>query len=408
MSDDDQISATITTGNYVSGSVSSTAQSLTANVDSEGILTVDKFQVSPEGLQLGNLVNVDNTNLPDESILYYDQSNSIWKSSSQTLDTILTEQRPKVTEFDFQFSPFYVSTETLSTGASSVTSNTIGKELDTMSNDFTEQGVMTIPGTDTTTELDATQGTRRKKLTYKFTFAFLAYGKVTSPSTAFQDVDTRVKYQLVGTPVSKFTVQSITGADGQRYTFKISEASQQSQPIGIKDISVNGRVALGNVGNVASQFLPILGYRYYDGFAYISVYDPSQTISSGDTIYYSETGFTGTNSNDTNASAYASEDKFLREYMYVDYNTLPSEAPTGGAPAEPQGIAQQSNYFTIEGVIDMPASSEDRKVYFETRKYYQNSGSLAVVPAAYSGVGTDVAGEAKIRLVSINGRVESY
>ena len=408
MSDDDHISATVTTGGTVSGSVLSTAQGLTANVDSEGILTVDKFQVSPEGLKLGNLANVDNTNLPDESILYYDQSNSIWKSSSQTLDTILTEQRPKVTEFDFQFSPFFTSTQNLATGPFTVSGNGIGLELDTQSSEYTQQAVMTIPGTDTTTELDATQGTRRKKLTYEFAFAFLAYGKLTQPSSAFQEIDTRVKYQLVGTPVAKFTVQSISGSDGQRYTFKISEASNQSQPVSVKDISVNGRVALGNTGNVSSQFLPILGYRYYDGFAYISVYDPNLSISAGDTIYYSETGFTGTNFEATNASAYGVEDKTLREYMFVDYKTLPPEAPTQGAPEFPQGIAQQSKYFTIGGVIDMPASSEDRDVYFETRKFYQSNGFLTTVPASYAGTQADVLGDSKIRLISISGRVESY
>jgi len=390
MSDDDQISATITTGNSVSGSVSSTAQSLTANIDSEGILTVDKFQVSPEGLQLGNLANVDNTNLPNESVLFYDQPNSIWKSSTQPLGDLLEAQRPTTTEFKKVFG----SSEPTGTFSDALGSNSpsVGEVLPS-NGEFANKLVISIPGNPMVSTLEASAGSRRKRVTANFKFLFTAYGFIyqTNTDIAVSTVDIRVQHQEVGTPVSRFIVQSKTqdaqSGNTDQYVLKIAQNS--TQPVGIRSISVNGKIALGNIGSLATQFLPIMGYHYYDGFGYLQVIDDNDDVSVGDTIFYSETSFTAASGN---SSSYATQHLSRHtENLLLEDDSYSSN--TSGS------MGHLGKYVNIPVTIEMPASQLEQKVYFDVMQYFN-----LVLGAGPNGE----AGRNEVRLIEISGITENY
>ena len=388
MSDDDQISATITTGNSVSGSVSSTAQSLTANVDSEGILTVDKFQVSPEGLQLGNLANVDNTNLPNESVLFYDQPNSIWKSSTQPLGDLLEAQRPTTTEFKKVFGPSEPTEPSVPLGSPGPS---FGEVLP-RNGQFANKLVISIPGNPMINTLEASAGSRRKRVTANFKFVFSAYGSIyfTNTDVAISTVDIRVQHQEVGTPVSRFTVQSKTqdaqSGNTDQYVLKIAQNS--TQPVGIRSISVNGKIALGNIGSLATQFLPIMGYHYYDGFGYLQVIDDNDDVSVGDTIFYSETSFTAASGN---SSSYATQHRSRHtENLLLEDESYNSTVLTMG---------HLGKYVNIPVTIEMPASQLEQKVYFDVMQYFN-------LPLGTGPNGQ--AGRNEVRLIEISGITENY
>lgn len=267
MSDNDQITATIVADDALSAEVQSISQNLESSLDSEGNLVVQKFQIDPSNLTLSNLTNVSSDTPTDGSYLYYDNSTSLWKSSTTSLSQTILDEQEERWSFDRQYGFF------LGSGG--------GKDMPAQPADFIEFD-FSIPAS-------ANGSSRKRKVNVEFTYHIFVNGQISSNSVfpTFEVLE-QIVYEHTTSPVSQHTIESTISDPASGF-------SSGKQLIFDGDLtqvfSRSGGFKITNVLAYTGQIFAPTGVYYRNGKTYVGVIDWGNIFQAGLVVVYSQSRF---------------------------------------------------------------------------------------------------------------------
>ena len=266
---DEELTASLSIDDSLSVSVSSFSQNLNANLNPDGSLVVEKFQIDPANFTLGNLSNVAITSPVDDAYLYYDLSTTSWKNSATSLDDKIDNQTPEIYPFkrEFGFGDY-------PGGGKALTSNYTGFGT----SGFQYLGIPAPKG-----------GPKRQRVRVTLRFYVSvngAHGQGNTPQYTIRD---QIRYESNSTASRQFVTTLVNANPDSGYSSSFGKianiAGNQTE-----FISPHGSISLAATGTTVFP----LDAVWYDAGAdetIISYLDFSNTFVSGDTIYYSDSAF---------------------------------------------------------------------------------------------------------------------
>jgi len=266
---DEELTASLSIDDSLSVSVSSFSQNLNANLNPDGSLVVEKFQIDPANFTLGNLSNVAITSPVDDAYLYYDLSTTSWKNSATSLDDKIDNQTPEIYPFkrEFGFGDY-------PGGGKALTSTYTGFGTST----FQYLGIPAPKG-----------GPKRQRVRVTLRFYVNVTGTLDVGNTARYTIRDQIRYVSNPTASRQF-VTTLVNADPDSGYFpsfgkRANIAGNQTE-----FISPHGSISLAATGTTVFP-LDAVWYDAGSDTTIISYLDFSNTFVSGDTIYYSDSAF---------------------------------------------------------------------------------------------------------------------
>ena len=273
---DEELTASLSIDDSLSVSVSSFSQNLNANLNPDGSLVVEKFQIDPANFTLGNLSNVAITSPVDDAYLYYDLSTTSWKNSATSLDDKIDNQKAEVYSFQKRYGY-----------AGQYRGIGLGKVLPVAQTIYSaniNQVVLSIPA-------PKSGVAKRQRLKVRFEYSAVFSAIVDSGGDDYVGFTEQIRYEAKVTPVKTMTVETVS----VDYDSSPQSVSRILVVDGnhTEEVLASGKMALSNTG---SNIIPINSVYYIAGKTYISVIDSTGAVTHGSIIYYSNTFFVGSNS----------------------------------------------------------------------------------------------------------------
>ena len=290
MSDaDEQITATIVADGNLGVTISSPSDNLKANIDSEGNLVANRLSIGPD-TQIDSLSNVNFSQpVVDNAYLQYDKNLNSWHNSTESIEQTIDNRKPEVYEFGRHFG--YSTT----TAGNSVTFGA-GYPIPTGS-------VFTGPTFAFFIPKPKGGYAKRQKLKITVDYTYSAYEETNVYGSPHIDFEELVQYNQTPTLPLSFEIVDIQPSE----QFGAFTGSRDFYVRGNhidKLNTITGRVSL--TSNSGSNINAVTGLRFLgdsvfgtlestEGFTIITATDNNQLLSVGDTLYYSNTNFIGSN-----------------------------------------------------------------------------------------------------------------
>lgn len=362
---DEELTASLSIDDSLSVSVSSFSQNLNANLNPDGSLVVEKFQIDPANFTLGNLSNVAITSPVDDAYLYYDLSTTSWKNSQASLETVIDNQKAEVYSFQKRYGY-----------AGQYGGIGLGKVLPVGQTIFSaniNQVVLSIPA-------PKSGVAKRQRLKVRFEYSAAFNANVDSGGSDYVGFTEQIRYEAKVTPVKTMTVESVS----VDYDSSPQSVSRILVVDGnhTEEVLASGRIALSNTG---SNIIPINSVYYIGGKTHISVIDFTGAVTAGSIIYYSNTFFVGSNSY-----------QLITPYQKEHRHSLNTEIEAiAGLPVTALNTSYRGHIFrnVIKDVeIVLPPSATERGIF---------------IKAFCSNDLRDIYGSGTMTIDSISGTVEN-